>query len=55
MVISIIKYHGPPSDDPDVLYDQTHTLLGSCDQGVNGFFDGQVIQCFDPQWAIFAP
>lgn len=55
MVISIIKYHGAPSDDPDVLYDQTHTLLGSCDQGVNGFFDGQVIQCFDPQWAIFAP
>ncbi|MFQ5709988.1 MAG: hypothetical protein ACE5HO_21240 [bacterium] len=42
----IIKYHGPASDDPDVLFDQTHTLLGSCDSGANAAANGQ---CFDPQ------
>jgi hypothetical protein len=47
----IVKYHGPPSDDPDVLHEQLNTLLGSCDQGVNGFDDGGIIQCFDPQFA----
>lgn len=52
MVVSIIKYHGPPSDDPDELYEQTHTLLGSCNAAANARPNGQ---CFDPQWAIFAP
>jgi len=31
------------------LYDQTHTLLGSCADGANGYG----IQCFDPQVAVF--
>ena len=53
----IIKYHGLPSDDPDVLYGQTHTFLGNCgaDDGSNSFDAGPVfgIQCFDPQAAVF--
>jgi len=53
----IVKYHGLASDDPDVLYEQTHTLLGSCglDEGANSFDGGPGfgIQCFDPQAAVF--
>ncbi len=53
----IVKYHGLASDDPDVLYEQTHTLLGSCgpDEGANSFDGGPEfgIQCFDPQAAVF--
>lgn len=51
IVFYIIKYHGPPSDDPDELYAQTHTLLGLCDDRANGLPDGN---CFDPQWAVFS-
>ncbi|NNE75478.1 MAG: hypothetical protein HKN31_00190 [Pricia sp.] len=53
----IIKYHGLASEDPDILYDQLHTLLGNCgeDDGANSFLDGAFgIQCFDPQVAVFA-
>jgi len=53
-VHNIIKYHGPASEDPDVLFDQLYTLLGSCDQGANaldlGFPFG--VQCFDPQAVV---
>lgn len=53
----IVKYHGLPSSDPDVLYDQLHTLLGSCgeDGGANSFDAGEIMgfQCFDPQAALF--
>jgi hypothetical protein len=52
----IIKYHGLASDDPDILYDQLHTLLGSCGptDGANSLDAGVFgIQCFDPQVAIF--
>ncbi len=45
----IIKYHGPASDDPDALFDQLHTLLGSCDAGANAADTGQ---CFDPQAVV---
>ena len=48
----IVKYHGPASDDPEVLYEQTHTLLGSCDSGANAQPNGQ---CFDPQAAVHLP
>lgn len=53
----IVKYHGPASSDPDVLYDQLYTLLGSCDSGANAidFGDPFGIQCFDPQAAIHLP
>ncbi|MDH3709851.1 MAG: hypothetical protein OER04_08185 [Cyclobacteriaceae bacterium] len=53
----IVKYHGPASNDKEVLWDQTHTLLGSCgpDEGANSFDAGPFgIQCFDPQLAILA-
>ena len=53
----IVKYHGLASDDPDVLYDQLNTLLGSCGEndGANSYDAGPFgIQCFDPQVAIFA-
>lgn len=53
----IIKYHGAASDDPDTLYEQLTTLLGSCgeDEGANSFDGGPGfgIQCFDPQFAVF--
>lgn len=53
----IIKYHGPASEDPEVLNDQINTFLGSCgpDEGANSFYAGPVFgyQCFDPQAAIF--
>lgn len=53
----IVKYHGLASDDPDVLYAQLNTLLGSCgiNDGANSYDAGPFgIQCFDPQFAIFA-
>lgn len=48
---NIIKYHGPASDDPEALYEQTHTVHGSCDQGANAVDLGPPfgVQCFDPQ------
>ncbi len=53
----VIKYHGLASDDPDVLYEQTHTLMGNCglNDGANSFDEGPEfgIQCFNPQAAIF--
>ncbi len=52
----IVKYHGAASSDPDVLYEQLHTLLGSCgpEDGANSYDAGPFgIQCFDPQFAIF--
>lgn len=53
---SIIKYHGPASSDPNVLYDQLHTLLGSCEVGANALVDPIFgLQCFDPQIAVFSP
>lgn len=53
----IVKYHGPASDDPDVLYEQLNTVLGSCgeNEGANSVDLGPPfgIQCFDPQAVIF--
>ncbi len=53
----IVKYHGPASDDPDVLYEQLHTLLGSCSEGANALDFGPPfgVQCTDPQAAIHQP
>jgi len=53
-VHNLIKYHGPASEDPDVLFDQLHTLLGSCDEGANALDLGDPfgIQCFDPQAVV---
>ena len=53
----IVKYHGPASNDPDVLYEQTHTILGSCDEGANSHDLGPVfgVHCPDFQAAIFKP
>lgn len=53
-----IKYHGPASSDRDVLYAQTHTLLGSCD-GTGGANSYDLpppfgpYQCFDPHGVVF--
>jgi len=53
---NIIKYHGAPSGDPEVLHDQLTTLLGSCGMDANGFVDPTgTIQCFDPQFVAFLP
>jgi len=52
-VFLIVKYHGPASDDPDVLRGQTYTLLGSCSEGANA--DASSMQCFDPQFAFHVP
>jgi hypothetical protein len=48
---NIIKYHGPASDDPALLYEQTHTLLGGCFEHANAVDMGEPfgVQCFDPQ------
>lgn len=53
----VVKYHGPTSDDPDVRYEQTHTLLGSCLVGANAIDFGPPfgVHCFDPQAAIHQP
>jgi hypothetical protein len=53
----IIKYHGPPSDDPDLLWEQTHTLLGGCFANANALDLGEPfgIQCFDPQAVAHLP
>jgi len=54
----IIKYHGLASNDPDVLYEQLHTLLGSCSEGANAIDYGEAnggVQCFDPQLAVHVP
>ncbi len=54
---NLIKYHGPASADPDVLYDQTHTLLGSCFANANAIDFGPPIgvQCTDPQAVAHLP
>lgn len=51
---NVIKYHGPASEDPDILYEQTHTVLGSCLEGANAVDFGPPfgVQCFDPQAAV---
>ena len=53
----VVKYHGPASSDPDTLYEQTHTLLGTCFEGANAidFGDPFGVQCFDPQAVIHKP
>lgn len=50
----IIKYHGLPSEDPEELWLQTHTLTGLCEEGANAVDLGPPLglQCFDPQIAI---
>jgi len=47
----LVKYHGLASDDPDMLYAQTHTLLGGCSEGANALG----VHCFDPQLVIHLP
>ena len=58
----VVKYHGPASSDPEVLYEQLHTLLGSCFEGANALNFGEPlpgvvlgVQCFDPQVAVHTP
>ncbi len=53
----IIKYHGLASDDPDVLWQQTHTLLGGCFENANALDLGEPfgVQCFDPQAVVHRP
>lgn len=58
----IVKYHGPAADDPALLYEQTHTLLGGCFENANALdlgepFPGVVfgVQCFDPQAVVHMP
>jgi hypothetical protein len=46
---NVIKYHGPASDDRDVLYEQTHTVFGSCNSGANANGENA---CFDPQSVV---
>jgi hypothetical protein len=54
---SVIKYHGPASDDPDVLHEQLYTLLGSCGENANALDLGDPfgVQCFDPQVVVHRP
>jgi len=54
---NIIKYHGPASADSTVLYEQLHTLLGSCEEGANAYDLGSPfgVQCFDPQAVVHLP
>jgi len=56
-VHNIIKYHGPASHNPEVLWSQTHTLLGSCEAGANAVDLGPPfgVHCFDPQATIHLP
>lgn len=53
----IVKYHGLASDDQEVLYEQTHTLLGSCDVDANALDLGAPfgVHCFDPQAVVHMP
>jgi len=53
----IIKYHGPPSADPDILWEQTHTLLGGCFDNANALDLGEPfgVQCFAPQAVVHRP
>jgi hypothetical protein len=53
----IVKYHGPASDDPGILYAQTHTVLGGCLANANAIDAGPPfgVQCFDPQAAAHLP
>ena len=53
----VVKYHGPASKDPEVLREQTGSLLGSCFEGANAidFGDPFGVQCFDPQAVIHKP
>ena len=54
LVWIIVKYHGLASDDPAILYSQTHSRLGACFLGANAVeFPGFGVQCFDPQFAVF--
>ena len=54
-VHNLIKYHGSASSDPDTLYEQTHTILGSCEVGANALILPAPfgLNCFDPQGVIF--
>lgn len=53
----IIKYHGPPSQDPDTRWEQTNTLLGGCFDNANAIDHGEPfgVQCFDPQVVVHLP
>lgn len=52
----IVKYHGPASDDPEELLEQTTTLLGGCFNGVNAIDLGPTGKhCFDPQFSMHTP
>jgi hypothetical protein len=50
VVFSVIKYHGPASDDPAELYAQTHTAHALCGPQSNAYTE---TECFDPQMAVF--
>lgn len=51
---NVIKYHGPASEDPEALFEQTHTILGGCFEGANAVDLGAPfgVHCFDPQAVV---
>ena len=52
-----VRYHGPASDDPDMLFWQTNSLLGGCRAGANAIDFGPPagVHCPDLQIAVFNP
>lgn len=54
---NVSKYHGPASENTQTLFEQTHTLLGSCFEGANAVDPGPPfgVQCFDPQATVHLP
>jgi hypothetical protein len=54
---NVIKYHGPASDDPEVLSEQVYTLLGACTENANAVDLGEPfgVHCFDPQVIVYPP
>ncbi len=52
-----VRYHGPPSDNPDQLYWQTHSVIGGCRSGANAQDYGLPagVHCADLQIAVFNP
>ena len=47
----IVRYHGPASDNLDMLYWQTHSLLAGCSAGANA----TGVHCPNLQIAVFNP
>ena len=45
----VVKYHGPGSDNSEVLFSQTHTALGGCLKGANAIIGRDGVRCFDVQ------